>query len=83
MADRYTYDQLEGCMARSRNATPAELAQARDYLIQILQANNVPYAFMGGYSLVLRGSQRPTNDIDIAIQANQLELQAVVTPQSR
>jgi hypothetical protein len=83
MADRYTYDQFEGCMARSRNATPAELAQARDYLIQILQANNVPYAFMGGYSLVLRGSQRPTNDIDIALQATQLELLAVVTPQSR
>jgi hypothetical protein len=61
MADRYTYDQFEGCMARSRDATPAELAQARDYLIQILQANNVPYAFVGGYSLVLRGSQRPTN----------------------
>jgi hypothetical protein len=83
MADRYTYDQFEGCMARSRDATPAELAQARDYLIQILQANNVPYAFMGGYSLVLRGSQRPTNDIDIALQATQLELQAVVTPQSK
>jgi hypothetical protein len=83
MADRYTYDQFEGCMARSRNATPAELAQARDYLVQILQANNVPYAFMGGYSLVLRGSQRPTNDIDIALQATQLELQAVVTPQSK
>jgi hypothetical protein len=83
MADRYTYDQFEGLTAKSRNATPAELAQARDYLILILQANNVPYAFMGGYSLVLRGSQRPTSDIDIAIQVNQLELQAVVTPQSR
>jgi hypothetical protein len=83
MADRYTYDQFEGCMARSRNATPTELAQARDYLIQIFQANNVPYAFMGGYSLVLRGSQRPTNDIDVALQATQLELQVVVTPQSR
>jgi predicted nucleotidyltransferase len=83
MADRYTYDQFERCMARSREVTAAELAQARDYLIQVLQTNHVPYAFMGGYSLVLRGSQRPTNDIDIAIQANQLELQAVVTPQSR
>jgi hypothetical protein len=56
MADRYTYDQFKGLMARSRNVTLAELAQARDYLILILQANNVPYAFMGGYSLVLRGS---------------------------
>ena len=83
MADRYTYDQFEGLMARSRGATPEELAEARDYLILILQTNNVLYAFMGGYSLVLRGSPRPTSDIDIAIQVNQLELRAVVTPQSR
>ena len=83
MAERYTYDQFEELMARSRNATPAELAQTRDYLILILQTNNVQYAFMGGYSLILRGSQRPTSDIDIAIQVNQLGLQAVVTPQSR
>jgi predicted nucleotidyltransferase len=83
MADRYTYDQFEGLMARSRGATLEELAEARDYLILILQTNNVLYAFMGGYSLVLRGSPRPTSDIDIAIQVNQLELRAVVTPQSR
>jgi len=83
MADHYTHAQLQGCVDRSKNATPAELAQARDYLMLVLQANNVPYAFMGGYSLVLRGSPRLTNDLDIAIQMNQLRLQEMVTPQSR
>jgi len=83
MADRYTPAQFQGCMDRSRDATPAELAQARDCLMEVLQANNISYAFMGGYSLTLRGSLRPTTDIDIAIQTNQLILREMVTQQSR
>lgn len=83
MAYRYSPAEREALQERASTATAAGLAEARDYLMQSLTQLRLPYAFMGGYSLVLRQSPRPTQDLDIAVQANMQQIRQFVDGQAR
>jgi hypothetical protein len=80
-----TYTVLEGIMlartASTRNRV--ELAAAADYMIQVFQANSIPTALMGGFSLLIRGSSRMTHDVDLVAGCNMQQLVAVLSQQPR
>jgi hypothetical protein len=79
----YSVDQSVKLMEQARNVQDAHLYSAHNYITGVFQANKVSYAVMGGFSLRIRGSQRPTYDIDIVVGCNMLKLIQVLKPQNR
>jgi hypothetical protein len=49
----------------------------------MFQANGIPYAFMGGFALKLRGSTRDTYDVDVAVGCTMQRLIEVLSAQPR
>jgi hypothetical protein len=86
MASKYSlinYDSDED-RAQNPNAPPREnLLSACLFVFDILQRSNINHAVMGGFGLNLRGSPRPTRDVDVAVEARMAQLWPVVEPQSR
>ena len=82
-ANTYNPGQLMNLVQRSRSASENHLFSAADYVVRVLTSNQITYAIMGGFSLRLRGSTRPTYDIDIAVGGTMLTLMQVVSAQTR
>ena len=80
-----TYNVQQGfeLANESRIATKTHLDLAAEFMVRVFSANNVPYAFMGGYSLILRGSPRGTHDIDLTVGCAMDQLIQVVKAQNR
>jgi hypothetical protein len=51
--------------------------------VRVFSANHIPYAFMGGYSLILRGSPRGTQDLDVTVGCAMDQLAQVLKAQNR
>lgn len=81
-AGTYSVAQSGPLTEQSANATDAHLLAAADYITRLFEANQVPFAFMGGFSMNIRGSQRSTYDIDVAIGCEMSQLLAVVSAQT-
>lgn len=79
----YTYEQLPGLMVAADEALFPQLFAAADFVAQMLQANGIPYAFMGGFALKLRGSTRDTHDVDVTVECTMLRLIEVLSGQPR
>ncbi|CZR54900.1 uncharacterized protein PAC_04785 [Phialocephala subalpina] len=79
----YTTQQGFELAIASAVATRPHLDLAAEFLVLVFSANNVPYAFMGGYSLALRGSPRGTHDVDLTVGCAMDQLVQVVKAQSR
>jgi len=86
MADRYSlvnYDSDEE-LAKHPNGPPMEnLMSACIHIVELLRSANLNFAVMGGFGLRLRGSPRPTRDIDVAVEARMAQLWPLVEPQTR
>jgi hypothetical protein len=86
MASRYSlvdYDSDEERIQHP-NVPPTEnLMSACMFVVGLLQTSRMNYAVMGGFGLRLRGSPRPTTDVDIAVEARMAQLWQVVEPQTR
>ncbi|RDL37584.1 uncharacterized protein BP5553_05017 [Venustampulla echinocandica] len=81
-----TYTVAEGFSLAQKAATEttvAHLCSAADFLARVFEVNNVPFAFMGGYSLWLRGSNRHTNDIDLTVGCDMNHLINIIKSQQR
>lgn len=61
----------------------SNLFAAASYVNKLLSANDIPFAIMGGFAMICRGSQRNTRDIDIITETTMSRLWAVITPQLR
>ena len=83
MAYRYRAEEQTNLERRASTADLPRLAEVRDYLMQALTANSLPYAFMGGYSLYLRRNPRPTVDLDVAVQATMQQVRQIVDGEAR
>ena len=83
MAQRYSVDDLDELEARAQIARFGELIFAADYLAQLLDTNHVLYGFMGGFSMNIRGSDRTTTNIDIAVGGSMLQLRRMVNEAPR
>jgi hypothetical protein len=80
-----TYTAEEGFSLASASAQAGlrHLLSAADYVSQLLSDKSIPFAIMGGFSLALRGHQRQTQDVDIAIGCNMGQLIQAIAGQQR
>lgn len=68
MASRY--DLLEYDSDEDRHDVPSHhLLSAAFFLAGLFERANIPYGVMGGFALKLMGSERDTDDVNIAFQA--------------
>ncbi|KGQ01636.1 hypothetical protein PAAG_11619 [Paracoccidioides lutzii Pb01] len=79
----YTAQQGYTLDAASAEAGYRHLLSAAYCISQILEGKSIPFVFMNGYSLVLRGNQRPTRDVDIAIGCTMSQLTQVIAEGQR
>lgn len=79
----YTHAQLESYVNQSHEATEDHIVDAADHIIQVLGSHHISYAIMGGFSLRIRGSERRTFDVDLAVGGNMLQLRTAFTADSR
>ncbi|KAF2828479.1 hypothetical protein CC86DRAFT_241231, partial [Ophiobolus disseminans] len=79
----YTHQQLQALMNAANFASSSQLVAAAELMSQVFQANSIPYAFMGGFALKLRGSTRDTHDVDVAVGCTMQRLIEVLSGQSR
>jgi hypothetical protein len=59
------------------------LTSAAYFAAQLFTAEFIPFAFMGGYSLKLRGNKRDTCDVDIAFGGTMEQLIRCIVGQPR
>lgn len=59
--------QHETLLRASQSPTEAHLDLAAEFIASSFRGWRITYAFIGGYALRLRGSQRRTNNVDIVI----------------
>ena len=79
----YTPEQQHGLSMAAIVASTPQLLAAADLVSQVFQANGIPFAFMGGFALKLRGSIRDTQDVDVAVGCTMQRLIEVLSAQSR
>lgn len=81
----YTNDELDDLEERNEeNVTIDHLYFALDHVAGILEANNIPYALMGGFHMILRGFvSRTTNDVDLAVDAKPRPLLEILGQSAR
>jgi len=79
----YTHEQQQALGEAANRAAETHLFAAADFMSRLFEANRVPYAFMGGFALKLRGSSRDTKDVDIAVGCTMRLLIDVLSAQPR
>lgn len=81
--DLTKYDSEEE-RERNPNAPPLEnLATAARYVASKIKAVGGTYALMGGFSLLMMGSQRPTRDVDMVTTLNMRDLRHLIVGDER
>ncbi|KLJ06480.1 hypothetical protein EMPG_10127 [Blastomyces silverae] len=65
--------------ASKANTKMPHLIETMDYMIQLLQANSVSFALMGGLAMAVLGSNRNTHDVDLAVGCNMEKLKQIAT----
>lgn len=81
-AGTYSVAQSALLAEKSSSASGGHLLAAADYITRLFDANKVPFAFMGGFSMNIRGSPRETHDVDVAVGSDMNQLIAVVSAQA-
>ena len=77
------YDSDDEHAKRHVELPKENLDSAADFIIGLLERNGVNYAVMGGYALSVAGSERTTDNIDIAVDTSMKELWRMVMPETR
>lgn len=63
----YTMDDLDDLEEQAESSGPMHQIPALALVSGLLESNRIPYGVMGGMNFYLRGSQRVTGDVDIAV----------------
>jgi hypothetical protein len=79
----YTVQQGAELSVAALRSKLTHLTSTADHVAEIFAANEVPFAFMGGFSMTLRGSTRDTVDVDVAIGCSMDQLLTVLKDQPR
>ncbi|KAH7395256.1 hypothetical protein DE146DRAFT_659654 [Phaeosphaeria sp. MPI-PUGE-AT-0046c] len=77
----YTPEQMCTLTIAANRAVTSQLLAAAELMAQVFQANDIPYALMGGFALKLRGSTRDTYDVDVAVDCTMQRLIEVLSTQ--
>ena len=86
MASQYNILEYDSELERAQNPQgPPIINQisAAKFLVSLLHSKGILYAFMGGFALVLRGSERPTRDIDTVVEATPRQVWNMVGSEAR
>ena len=84
MAEVYSVDQdLDGLEEQALQAGHDHLTAAAQWIEELMNQKQLTFAFMGGYSLILRGSSRTTTDIDVAVSLKMREVKSLLADQER
>lgn len=83
MAEIYNTDRFAELYYPSNTADLLHLGLAARFIAGLFEANQVTYAFIGGWAVYLRGGRRRTQDIDITVATSMDNLKQVLTAQSR
>lgn len=67
LAEVFDTDRFTELYSQSRRAEEDHLSLATKFLMGLFEQYEVPYGILGGWALRLRGSQRVTLDIDVAV----------------
>jgi hypothetical protein len=73
MAEIFDTDRFGELYYASRQPTSTHLLLAANHLAQICQNARIQHAFLGGWTVRLRGGSRETQDVDITV-ATTMEL---------
>ncbi|RMJ09166.1 hypothetical protein CDV36_011223 [Fusarium kuroshium] len=83
MAEIYDTDRFGELYYASREPSRQNLALGARYLNDLFAFYQVPFAFLGGWAVYLRGGQRRTQDVDIAVATTMENLKAILMTQAR
>ncbi|KAJ2899146.1 hypothetical protein MKZ38_003393 [Zalerion maritima] len=83
MAEIYNTDRFAELYSAARNAPMGNVGLAARFLIEIFQRNSIPFAFIGGWAIHLRGNTRATEDVDIAVGADMALLKEILMDEPR
>ena len=67
MAEVYDTTRFGELYYASRQPTPTHLLLAANHLAQICEHAGISFAYMGGWTVRLRGGTRETQDVDITV----------------
>lgn len=83
-AEIYDTDRFAQLYYPSRNANTMHLGLAARYMTALFHGYNITYAFIGGWAVYLRGGNRTTQDVDIAVAVPSMDiLKAILCRQHR
>lgn len=85
LADTYDVDDYESDERGEDPCGPLVENQvaATQFIAGLATQRGFPYAVMGGFAMVLRGSKRRTRDVDIIIQAPGPQIRDMIKAQRR
>ena len=85
LADTYDVDDYESDETEEDAKKPPFDNQfsATQFIVGLSTQRGFPYALMGGFAMVLRGSERRTRDVDIIIQAPGSQIRDMIKAQRR
>ncbi|KAG8624035.1 hypothetical protein KVT40_009011 [Elsinoe batatas] len=66
----------------SRNAKESHLIAASQYLAKVFKTYGIRFAFVGGWAIRMRGGQRATVDVDVAVDFSSGRVQEALLMQS-
>jgi hypothetical protein len=82
-ASFYHSDELDKYKKLASIVAGKDLASAAEYMCHIFASSNIEFAFLGGYSMRLRGSGRMTTHLDIAAEVRMRDLREILIAQRR
>lgn len=78
IANGYTPEEGAQLSAMGAHVDYLQLLCAFDYIVKLLEANEINYAGMGGLALRLRGSKRDTHDVDASAECDMHTLRGIL-----
>lgn len=85
LADTYDVDDYESDERSEDPCGPLvdNQVSATQFITGLTRQRGFPYALMGGFAMVLRGSKRRTRDVDIIVQASGPQIRDMIKAQRR
>ncbi|KAM5374312.1 hypothetical protein ACJZ2D_006485 [Fusarium nematophilum] len=83
MAEVYDTDRFGELYYASREPARMNLALGARYLNELFASYQIPFAFLGGWAVYLRGGQRTTQDVNITVATSMENLKAILMMEAR
>ncbi len=82
-AEIYNTDRFAELYNASHSPALENLGLAARFMIAFFQYHSIPFAFLGGWAVYLRGGSRETEDIDMTVATSMEHLKAALMSEPR